>query len=252
MKSFVKNYGKHLLFFVLAGLVGGFLIGLDMLASYPAEIQEQILAQGIDNVTLAVITGVQYAGYGLVLGALGIVIAKKIGLWCDSFALKFKPLAIATLVLIIGGILFIGVDVFFFGKLIPEVAESYLVKPTPQTILGSIILGGVVEEVMLRLFMMSLIAFVLLAIFRNCDDGGKTAILVIANVLSALLFAAGHLPMTSVLMGITPVILIRCFLLNGGFGLAFGWLYRKYGIQYAMIAHGGIHLVSKLIWLFFI
>ena len=249
MKSFIKNYFKYLLFFGLAGLIGGFLYGLDMLASYPAEIQEQVLAQGVDNVTLAVATGVQYAVYGILLGALGIVIAKKIGLWHDSLALKIKPLLITTISFILCGIFFIGVDVILFGRLIPEVAESYLVKPSVETIVGAVILGGVVEEVMLRLFMMSLIAFLLLKIFKNCGEAGKNVIFAIANIVSALLFAAGHLPLTYVLMGITPVILVRCFLLNGGFGLVFGRLYRKHGIQYAIIAHGGIHLVSKIIWL---
>ena len=42
------------------------------------------------------------------------------------------------------------------------------------------------------------------------------------------------------------------FLLNGGIGLLLGWLYRKYGLRYAMIAHAGCHLVSKLIWILFI
>ena len=35
-------------------------------------------------------------------------------------------------------------------------------------------------------------------------------------------------------------------------GLLFGWLYRKHGLQYAMIAHGGCHLISKLIWILFL
>ena len=35
------------------------------------------------------------------------------------------------------------------------------------------------------------------------------------------------------------LVLLRCFLLNGELGLVFGWLYRKYGIQYAMIGHAG-------------
>ena len=46
--------------------------------------------------------------------------------------------------------------------------------------------------------------------------------------------------------------LIIAVLLNGGFGLAFGWLYRRFGLRYAMIAHGGCHVVSKMIWLLFI
>ena len=70
-----------------------------------------------------------------------------------------------------------------------------------------------------------------------------------ANVVSALLFAAGHLPVNEMMFGLTPMIVLRCILLNGVFGLAFGWLYRRYGLRYAMIAHGGCHIVSKLIWI---
>ena len=70
--------------------------------------------------------------------------------------------------------------------------------------------------------------------------------------MSALLFAAGHLPATLMMLGSSPMIIFRCFLLNGGFGLAFGWLYRKYGLRYSMIAHGGCHVVSKLIWILFV
>lgn len=49
-----------------------------------------------------------------------------------------------------------------------------------------------------------------------------------------------------------PLLLLRCFLLNGGFGLMFGRIYRKYGIQYAMVSHAVLHIVSKSIWLIFI
>ena len=45
------------------------------------------------------------------------------------------------------------------------------------------------------------------------------------------------------------MLVLRCFLLNGGFGMAFGWLYRKYGIHYAMFGHALCHMVSKVIWL---
>ena len=78
------------------------------------------------------------------------------------------------------------------------------------------------------------------------------AVLIAANVIAALLFSAGHLPTTFIMLGSSPVILLRCFLLNGGFGLLFGWLYRKYGLRYAMLAHGGCHVVSKLIWILFV
>ena len=47
-------------------------------------------------------------------------------------------------------------------------------------------------------------------------------------------------------------ILIRCFLFNGGFGLAFGHLYKKYGIGYAVIAHGMAHLISDILMIIFV
>ena len=113
-------------------------------------------------------------------------------------------------------------------------------------LLGSVIYGGVIEEVMLRLFMMSLIAFLLHKVFWRKQEQTPVAALVLANVVAAILFAAGHLPTTAMLMGLTPMIIFRCFLLNGGIGVILGWLYRKYGLRYAMIAHGGCHVVSKL------
>ena len=77
-------------------------------------------------------------------------------------------------------------------------------------------------------------------------------IFIIANIISALLFAAGHLPSTATMTTLTPVIIFRCFLFNGGLGLCFGYLYRKYNIGYAMISHGLCHLISDILMLIFI
>ena len=143
-------------------------------------------------------------------------------------------------------------DILFFGKYVPMIMDSYSVKPTIPYMLAAVLYGGVIEEVMLRLFMMSLIAFVLHKLFGKKTETPATGILIAANVIAALLFAAGHLPATAMTMGITPMILFRCFLLNGGAGLFFGRLYRKYGIHYAMLGHGLAHVVSKLIWILFI
>ena len=87
MKNFIKTYWKTLLFFSLIGLVGGFFVGLYLMDSYPIEIQQQLLEQGIDETLLAVISAIQSAGYGIVLGALGIWLAKKVGLWKDERSL---------------------------------------------------------------------------------------------------------------------------------------------------------------------
>jgi intracellular septation protein A len=250
MADFVKKYWKTLLFFALAGLVGGFFVGLYQLDSYPEEIRQEIAAQGIDSALLGIITAVQAAGYGLILGAAGILLGKKTGLWKDERKLEKKPLILTAIVAILGGMLLILSDLLFFGNYFDAIRESYAVKPGVTYILAAVVYGGVIEEVMLRLFFMSLLAFLLQKLFRK--GSGTTGLLIAANLIAALLFAAAHLPATAMLMDLTPMILFRCFLLNGGLGLAFGWLYRKFGLRYAMLAHAGCHVISKLIWILFV
>ena len=260
MKQFIKTYWKTLLFFVLVGLVGGFFVGFYTLNTLSADMQEQLIISvkeaGLDilpiHILLAIVTSIQSAGYGLILGALGIWLGKKTGLWKDERDIQKKPLLVTLLAALFGGLMLILPDLLFFGKYSQVILDSYATKPTFDYILASVTYGGVIEEVMLRLFMMSLVTFLLHKLFEKGKDTPSTTIYIIANAISALLFAAGHLPATVMMIGTTPLIIFRCFLLNGAFGYLFGWLYHKYGLRYAMICHAGCHLVSKLIWILFI
>lgn len=252
MKTFINKYWKTLLFFTLVGLMGGFFTGIYLLDSYPEEIRQQVLSQGISQMVLGIITALQSAGYGLVLGAVGIFLGKKTGLWKDEQRLTKIPMLITAAVSVFGGLALILPDILFFGKHSQVIMDSYAVKPTIPYMLAAVLYGGVIEEVMLRLFWMSLVVFILHKLFGRKTEKPATAILVVANVVAALIFAAGHLPATAILMGLSPMIIFRCFLLNGGFGLLFGWLYRRCGLRYAMLAHAGCHVVSKLIWILFL
>lgn len=249
MKEFIKAYWKTLLFFGLVGLIGGFFTGIYLLDSYPEEIRQEALSQGITKTVLGLVSAIQSAGYGVVLGALGILLGKATGLWKDERTLAKKPLLITFLVAVFGGPALILPDLLYFGHYSQVIMDSYAVKPTVSYILAAVTYGAVIEEVMLRLFFVSLIAFILHKLFGKKSERPAPWILIVSNVLAALLFAAGHLPVTLLTIGSSPMILVRCFLLNGGFGLLFGYLYRKYGLRYAMIAHGGCHVVSKLIWI---
>ena len=84
MKKFITDYWKTLLFFAMVGVVGGFFTGIFLLDSYPVEMQQELLAQGMNDMILGLVTAVQSAGYGIVLGAFGIILAKKIDLWKDE------------------------------------------------------------------------------------------------------------------------------------------------------------------------
>ena len=252
MKQFIKKYWKTLLFFAIAGLVGGFCTGLYVLDSYPPEMQQEALLQGLTPTVMALLSAVQAAGYGIVLGIIGIWLGKKTGLWKDETDFAKKPLLVTLAIAIVGGLALILPDLLFFGKYNEAIMNSYAAKPTVVYIIGAILYGGVIEEVMLRLFFMTLVVFVLWKLFAKKEEKPTTAILIVANVIAALLFGIGHLPATLTLLGNSPMILARCILMNGAFGLLFGYLYRKHGLRYSMLAHAGCHIISKLIWILFV
>ena len=194
---------------------------------------------------------VQILVYVLVMGTVGHLLAEKLGLM-KPIRLE-KTALIQTLPLcVLAGLLF-SLDYWTFGAWIPGLQESTDTTLSLHVVVASVLYGGVVEEVMMRLFLMSLLAWIGWKIFFRQHVKAPVQVIVAANVLAALLFAAGHLPATVMLFGqLTPLLLVRCFLLNGGFGLFFGWLYQRYGIQYAMLGHALAHIVSKLMWAMFI
>ena len=98
MKNFLKSHWKTLVFFTLAGIIGGFCCGLYLLDSYPPDIVQQITDQGFTPFLAGLVSAYQAAGYGLVLGALGIVLAKKTGLWKDERKIEKKPLLAAVII----------------------------------------------------------------------------------------------------------------------------------------------------------
>lgn len=260
MEQFFKAYWKTLLFFTIIGLIGGFFVGIYQLESFPAQLQQQMiddlhesgLGDFSPNLVIGVMSAYQSALYGFILGMIGILLGKKTGLWNDETKIEKKPLVTAILLSVVGGLAMILFDIFVFGKYSQPLMDSYTTKPGVPYLIATVTYGAVIEEVMLRLFFMSLIAFLLYKLFEKKKDKPSTTILVISNVIASLLFAAGHLPLTSILFGLTPMFLFRCFLLNGGLGFMFGCLYQKYGLRYSMIAHGGCHIVSKLIWILFL
>ena len=191
---------------------------------------------------------VQIVVYTLVLGFFGHMLAGKLGLMKPFRFEKAKLMQTLLLSLVVGVVL--SLDYWTFGAVIPGIQEADAAMLTPHVIAAAILYGGIIEELMLRLFCMSLIAWLIWKILFRKYTQVSTGVLIAANVISAMLFAAGHLPATVQMFGtLTPLILLRCFLLNGGAGMVFGWLYRKYGIHYAMASHALVHIVSKLIWL---
>lgn len=98
--------------------------------------------------------------------------------------------------------------------------------------------GGITEELMVRLFGMTLIVWLLVRVTKKEKREIPNSFYYIAIFLTAILFGLGHLPATIQIFGeLSMIIVIRALVLNGLLGLWFGYLYWRKGLEYAIIAH---------------
>lgn len=97
--------------------------------------------------------------------------------------------------------------------------------------------GGILEELMMRFCLMTLIVWVIDKVIGLDNEQDRKVAVICAIILAAIIFGLTHLPATAALTTLTPLILIRAILLNGLGGLIFGYLYWKKGLESAIIAH---------------
>ena len=113
--------------------------------------------------------------------------------------------------------------------------------------------GGIVEEVQLRLFLMSLLVWLAMQVarLRPAQPAGavaappqtRPAVMWAAILIAALLFGAGHLPAAAGIWGLDAGVIARTVLLNAIGGVAFGWVYWKRGLEMAVLSHFAADLV---------
>ena len=250
MKKALKDNLFYIIFLALVGLVGGVFTAYYIIESTDPKLLEEMLSQLGGKNAYVVVSTLQVVSYSLIFGLLGKLISKKAGLWKE---VKFEGKKVRKNAAIgfIGGMIIMLLDLFVFSRGADgeAIRNSLILSLSPNSIIASFTYGGIVEELMMRLFLMSLIALVLWKFFCRKEGAIPTKILVISNVLVAIAFAAGHLPATAMTMGLTPMIVLRCFVLNGSMGLVFGRAYRKDGIAYAMLSHIFAHIGMKLLGL---
>lgn len=105
--------------------------------------------------------------------------------------------------------------------------------------------GGTAEEILLRLFVVSLFVW-LFALFNRRQ--ARPWMFVLAIVLAALLFGVGHLPYAFAIgMSHTPTLIGEIVFLNALVGLVTGTLFWKCGLEHAMLAHFCADLVLHVV-----
>ncbi|HEX8923416.1 MAG TPA: CPBP family intramembrane glutamic endopeptidase, partial [Patescibacteria group bacterium] len=190
---------------------------------------------------------------------LGLFLGKKVGFEAPVLEGK-KPVSYLRSILkpsvgmgILGGVLIILLSVLF-GSMSISFLKAEMRAAAWKGILASFY-GGIAEEVVFRLFLMTLFVWLSSKIIKTKDRYASNVGIWMAIVLSTILFGLGHLGITGGIVAITPTVILRAIILNG-VSIFYGWLYWKKGFEAAMIAHFStdivVHVITPLVAGFFI
>lgn len=259
----IKPFNWKVFFALWAAAV----FGVIAVFPYALELQSGSLQDLELPVPLPALIAIQIAQNAVLFGvvtALGLFFAGRIGLGAPILEarLEGEPVAervrailpLSLLVGVVVSLLIIGLEIAFFQPaLLRELGDSVgalnLQSAQPAAWKGFLasFYGGIAEEILLRLFGMSLLAWLGSFISKTTDGRPTAAVFWTANILAAVLFGLGHLPATATLVPLTPLVVTRALVLNGLAGLGFGYLYWKRGLESAMIAHFSADIVLHVL-----
>ncbi len=252
------------IFFIL--LVAA-LIGVIAVLPYVLELQADMLANIELPMPLTVLIPLQVV-QSTVLFALaifiGLSLANRIGLGLpileaklagENVASQIRAILLPSIILGIAvSILIVALDQFVFQPgLVAELGKAadslslQTAQPAAWKGLLASFYGGINEELLLRLFLFSLLAW-LGKIVNHTPEGRPTIVVLwVANILTAIVFGLGHLPATAMLIPLTPLVVVRAIVLNGLAGIAFGYLYWTRGLEAAMLSHFSADIVLHVL-----
>lgn len=157
---------------------------------------------------------------------------------------------------------FLAISVSFIGTAVISLLDIYVFMPQISSgepivqvsewwhSLSAILYGGIVEEIMLRFFVMALIVWLLAVVFRREANELPQIFYWIGIFGAAILFGLGHLPATAQLFGgLNNMLILRAIILNGMLGVWFGYLFYRKGLEYAIIAHMAANLFLHVLFI---
>ena len=107
--------------------------------------------------------------------------------------------------------------------------------------------GGITEELICRLFLMTLLVW-LCRKYASAPDSPTASWMVWTGIIgAAFLFGLGHLPAAAAAWPLTTLVVARVLILNCIGGIVFGWLYWRRGLEHAMVAHFSADIVLHII-----
>jgi hypothetical protein len=225
-------------------------LGAVLVMPYAFELNKDKLAKApMSMQKLAVLSIVQSLVLFAVVTFIGLLAANHVGLLIVS-DLSIVPMAIVLGVL--AGVLLMGIEHFVFTPRLPDVLHSTERQIALWKRFAASFYGGISEEVLMRLFLMSGITWLLGLFWQTTEGLPASGAYVVAILISTIVFGLGHLPATAAMTRLTPLIIVRAILLNGIYGILCGLIFWQYGLIAAMVAHFSgdivIHVIVPLIY----
>jgi len=275
-----KPFNWKIFFILLAASV----LGVIAVLPYTLALQADALAKMTLPMPLPLLLSLQVLQNAIMFAVailIGLFLANRIGLGLpileaklagESVAARVKAILLPSISLgVAASILIILLDQFVFQPgLLAQLGSAanalnlQTAQPAAWKGLLASFYGGINEELLLRLFLFSLLAW-LGKFASHTPEGlalpapvpqvqvsaskGRPTVLVlwIANIIAAILFGLGHLPVTAILIQLTPLVIVRAIVLNGLAGIAFGYLYWTRGLESAMLSHFSADIVLHVL-----
>jgi hypothetical protein len=241
--------------FVLLGLS---LVGGIAILPYSFGLAGNRLSQAkLPQPVLALISLLQTALLMALAVGVGLLAARPVGLGAPfiqaALAGEFRwdqllrVLPISLGLALLSFVLMALFERYVFASHVPEVLQTSDVNLQAWKRFLAAFYGGFDEEILTRLFLVSGLVWLLGLIWHGTGGLPAGGAFWTAILLAAVLFGLGHLPATRSLTPLTSMIILRAVVLNGIAGIAFGWLYWRYGLEAAMFAHFCADILLHLI-----
>ncbi len=235
------------LFLWLAGMLGAVVMTVTIL---PQLFRTMPLPAPLWVVSLA---SLAQSGVLLALAVwAGVALARKVGLHAPAFeaVAARRPLAPGLGPQLLPGLIagFVGGMVLFAVNRSAPAALAKVQEHFTPPLLARLLYGGFTEELLLRWGFMTVLIWLAWRLLQRGTGAPRTVYISLGIVVSALVFAAGHLPAAAMLVGeLTADVVVFVVVANSVFGVLFGYLFWRYGLEAAMIAHGTAHLVNYVV-----
>lgn len=239
-------------------LFGAAVIGIACVMPYTLEIMGAAMTKAQEKMRQPkwVLVLLQSAQSVVLVGlatSLGLLLARQIGLGAPLLegllagkSVTSQALAIIAPALFLGiasAVVLLILEITVFWPRLPQAMRDHFPIPALWKRILASFYGGIDEEILLRLFLFSLLAW-LIGFAWHLPGGMPTpGAFWVANILAAVIFGLGHLPATAAVVKLTPLLVGRAILLNGIVGVAAGYLFWRYGLEAAMLAHFSADLV---------